>query len=152
MDPIKKMLFSLLSSLLKAIQTRKKIGIYLCFAALYCILCGMISFALLVLTALQAVLVLILTKPNQAIKSLSHRLTVYIYKMLRYIILCESQKPYPFGPMPQDLEPMEEPDLRADPQEKNFFDRAAEKTGEAAEAPTASPEPGQTDPSRSDID
>lgn len=147
MDSIKKMLFTLLSSLLKAIQSRKKIGIYICFSALYFVLCGMIGFALLVLTALQAVLVLILTKPNPAIKSLSHRLTVYIYRMLRYIILCEARKPYPFGPMPQELEPAEEPDLKAEPSEKNFFDRAAEKSGEPSAAPS---KPAQPDPSRSD--
>ena len=141
MDQVKKMLFALLSSALKVILARKKIAIYICFAALYCILCGMIGFALLVLTALQWFFLLILTKPNPAIKSLSHRLTVYIYRMLRYVVLCESEKPYPFGPIPQEIEPADEPDLKAEPPEKNFFDRAAENGSHPAS------DAGRSDPS-----
>ncbi|WP_373500460.1 DUF4389 domain-containing protein [Desulfococcus sp.] len=141
MDQIKKMLFTLLSSALKFILTRKKIAIYICLTALYCILCGMIGFALLILTALQWFFLLILTRPNPAIKGLCHRLTVYIYRMLRYIVLCESEKPYPFGPMPQEIEPAGEPDLKADAPEKNFFDRAAEKSSHPAS------DAGRSDPS-----
>ena len=87
----------------------------------------------MVLAALQAILVLVIVKPNPAIKSLSHRMTVYIYKMLRYIVLCESEKPYPFGPLPQEIEPADDVDLRAEVPEKNMFDR--DKAPEAGKAP-----------------
>ena len=123
MDQVKKLIFALLSKTLNFILARKKVGIYFCFAALYCILCGMMGFAILVLTVLQGILLLILTKPNAAIKSLCHRLVVYVYKMMRYIALCETQKPYPFGPIPQEVEPADDVDMRADLPAKNFFDR-----------------------------
>lgn len=134
MDQVKKILFALLSKALNFILARKNIGIYFCFAALYCILCGMIGFAVLVLTLLQGIVLLVLTKPNAAIKSLSHRMTVYVYKMMRYIVLCETQKPCPFGPVPQEIEPADDVDLTVDLPEKNFFDRQAGPAPEPAEA------------------
>lgn len=130
MDQVKKILFAVLSKALNFILARKNIGIYFCFAALYCILCGMIGFAVLVLTLLQGLVLLVLTKPNAAIKSLSHRMTVYVYKMMRYIVLCETQKPYPFGPVPQEIEPADDVDLTANLPEKNFFDREAGQGGQ----------------------
>ena len=135
MDQVKKILFAVLSKALNFILSRKNIGIYFCFAALYGILCGMIGFAVLVLTVLQGVFLLILTQPNAAIKSLSHRMAVYIYKMIRYIVLCESVKPYPFGPIPQEIEPADEVDLRVDLPERNFFD------GKGAPRPSAPGDP-----------
>lgn len=138
MNQVKKILFAVLSKALNFILARKNVGAYVCFAALYGILCGMIGFAVLVLTVLQGIVLLILTKPNAAIKSLSHRMTVYIYKMMRYIILCETQKPYPFGPIPQEIEPADDVDLRADLPEKNFFDReeGPKPAADAGKGPT----------------
>ncbi|AOY59154.1 DUF4389 domain-containing protein [Desulfococcus multivorans] len=121
MDQVKAVLFAVLNACLNFILARKKIGIYFCFAALYAILTGMVAFAFLVLTLLQGIVLIILTQPNGAIKSLNHRLTVYIYRMLRFIALCETQKPYPFGPVPQEIEPADEVDLRVETPETNMF-------------------------------
>jgi hypothetical protein len=143
MDQVKKILFAVLSKILNAVLTRKNVGIYFCFAALYILLTGLMGFAVLVLAVLQGVLLLILTRPNAAIKSLSHRMVVYIYKMLRYITLCEAKKPYPFGPIPEEIEPADDVDLTAAPPEKNFFDRAAGTPAEDAES-APSPEGSDT--------
>jgi hypothetical protein len=156
MAQVKKILFAVLSKMLNFILARRNVGIYFCFVALYVILSGMMGFAVLVLTVLQGVLLLILTKPNAAIQSLSHRLVAYIYKMLRYIALCEAKKPYPFGPLPKEIEPADEVDLTATLPEKNFFDRTAEtapaseeESGpapEGSDAPESAGKEGSADP------
>jgi|GEM_PF-4987539 len=138
MDQVKAILLAVLNAFLNFILARKNIGIYFCFAALYVILSGMVAFGILVLTILQGIVLIILIQPNAAIKNLCHRLTVYIYRMLRYIVLCEARKPYPFGPVPQEIEPADEVDLRIGIPKTNVFNRKDSSKPSAGAHPDAS--------------
>ncbi|GBC59892.1 DUF4389 domain-containing protein [Desulfonema ishimotonii] len=150
MNQVKKLLSVVTDKALRFIIARKNVGVRLVFTLFFTLVCGMLSFAILALAFLQFVCLLITMQQNEAIKGLSHKLTAYTYKVLRYITLTENLRPYPFSPFPSEMEPAEVVDLSAPVPEKDAFtadtdsapaadaDKAEEK---AADDATADSEP-----------
>ncbi|MFP4032102.1 MAG: DUF4389 domain-containing protein [Desulfococcaceae bacterium] len=142
MKQIVEILKSILGVILRFLMARRTIAIRAAFSVAYGVVGGLLAFALLILGGLQVVAALILLKPLGAITSLSHVLTVYLYKIFRYLTMNEAARPWPLGAFPAELEPSERVDVTnpgaGKPQET-----------EAAETPSDSdhiPEPAEATP------
>jgi hypothetical protein len=95
---------------------------------------------------------LILLKPLGAITSLSHVLTVYLYKIFRYLTMNEAARPWPLGAFPAELEPSERVDVtnpgagKSESTETTETPSDSEQTPEPAEAtPAGEAEAGEED-------
>ncbi len=44
----------------------------------------------------------------EPVRSLSNKLAIYTYKLMRYLLLCENKPPFPFNNLPEEIEPPEE--------------------------------------------
>jgi hypothetical protein len=142
MKQIVEILKSILGAILRFLMARRTIAIRAVFSVAYGVAGGLLAFALLILGGLQVAAALILLKPLGAITSLSHVLTVYLYKIFRYITMNEVAKPWPLGAFPAELEPSERVDVT------NPGSGKPEKT-DAAETPSDSdqtPEPAEATP------
>lgn len=47
---------------------------------------------------------LITKRASQPVLKFSNRLNFYGYRLMRYVSLCENQRPFPFGPYPGETE------------------------------------------------
>lgn len=145
-------LMALLNWLLRFLMARKNIAVRLVFSLVYLLLLGVAGFALVVLVLLQFAVLALTTKQVGAIRSLSHQLTIYAYKVLRYLTLNEVKKPFPFGEMATELEPAEEVDLSVPLRDKPAADEepaqdsGSEKTSEPEEKTEKTPEAAAGDP------
>jgi hypothetical protein len=104
-------LIALLKQIMRFFLARKNVAVRSLFTFFFALVLIIPIFAILVLTAVQFLLLFVTVKHADAIKSLSHILTLYVYKILRYMSLNENQAPFPFNPMPGELEPPAETDL-----------------------------------------
>lgn len=151
MKKVLNLLMALIERILRFLIARKNIAVRFAFTLFYLLLLGIVGFALSVLVLLQFVVLVVTTRQLEAAKTLSHKLTVHAYKILRYVTLNESQKPYPLGKMAEELEPADEVDLSTPLPEKPIVAKASAdasaqsgdtKTSEAKEnAETGSGEP-----------
>jgi len=97
---------------------RKNIAVRFINVLFFVIAWKVVSIFIFFLTVFQFIYLFFTTKHSEAIKTLSHKLTVYCYKVMRYITLNENTTPYPFGEMPEEIEPAEETDLSTPVPEK----------------------------------
>lgn len=151
MNQIVQILKSIFSAILRFLLARRTIAIRAVFSVAFGIAGGLLAFALLILGGLQVAVALILLKPLGAITSLSHVLTVYLYKIFRYITMNEAARPWPLGAFPAELEASERVDVtnpgsgKSESAETTEATEAAETT-ETTETPSDSgqtPEPAE---------
>ena len=118
MNKVKQMLLKIMEITKKFVIVRKNIGIRSINVFFFMIAWKIVSVFIFFLTFFQFVYLFFTTKHSEAIKTLSHKLTVYSYKIMRYITLNENTIPYPFNKMPEEIEPAEETDLSTPVPEK----------------------------------
>jgi hypothetical protein len=135
-DKVKKIISAILQMILKFFMLRKNIGVRFVFAVLYMGISAVVNLAVMILAVFQFVFLFITTRHSEAIKTLSHKLVVYLYKASRYFTLNENSKPYPFGSFPDELEPADDTDL-TNPLPEKEEDPDAHKTVWSADPPTA---------------
>lgn len=153
MKQVVEILKSILSAILRFLMARRTIAIRAVFSVIYGIVGGLLAFALLIFAGLQVVAALILLKPLGAITSLSHVLTVYLYKIFRYITMNEAATPWPLGGFPAELEPSERVDVTnsgAETAEKTDSAKASSEDSDPTPKPTEATPAGEADADESD--
>jgi hypothetical protein len=152
MKQIVEILKSILGAIMRFLMARRTIAIRAVFSVIYGVAGGLLAFALLIFAGLQVVAALILLKPLGAITSLSHVLTVYLYKIFRYITMNEAATPWPLGGFPAELEPSERVDVTnpgAGTAEKTDSPEASSDSDQTPKSAEATPA-GEADADESD--
>ena len=111
MDKIKQIIMAIVQAALRFVIRRKKIALRFITTLIYTILWTIVNIVIFLLTIFQYIILLLTTIQIEAIKNLSHKLTAYSYKMLRYMTLNETATTFPFGKLPGAIEPAEKVDL-----------------------------------------
>lgn len=104
-------LFTVLRSIMRFFLARKNVAVRFIFTLFFSVVLVISVFSILVLTIVQFLILFVSIKEVDSVKSLSHMLTVYTYKVLRYLSLSEKRRPFPFHAIPDELEPPEAVDL-----------------------------------------
>ncbi len=111
MNKIINWLLTVLKSIMRFFLARKNVGVRFIFTLFFIVVLVILVFSILVLTIVQFLSLFLFVKPVDSVKSLSHKLAVYVYKILRYLSLSENKEPFPFSSIPEELEPPEAVDL-----------------------------------------
>ena len=88
-----------------AAPSRKAIAVRLLYTIFFLIVFEIIKLIIQVTVLFQYVHLFITMKPNEPVRRLADKLSVYAYRVLRYTTLCENTRPFPFADFPQELEP-----------------------------------------------
>ena len=83
---------------------RKKIAIRLLYTVFFLIVFEILKIIIQVSVLFQYVYLLISKTYNNPIRSFSNKVSVYAYRVLRYITLNENEKPFPFHDFPNEIE------------------------------------------------
>jgi predicted membrane protein len=83
---------------------RKKIAIRLLFTILFMIVFEILKIIIQVSVLFQYVYLLISKTYNSPVRNFSNKVSVYAYKVLRFLTLNENEKPYPFKDFPIEFE------------------------------------------------
>lgn len=129
MNKVLAILKSILGAILRFLLARKNVAVRFVFTLVFGAVALVQGVALLILTLFQFLWTFVTVRPLDAITSLSHTVTVYLYKMLRYITLNEADKPWPFGGFPDLLESPVAVDLTNPPVSKTTSETPEDESG-----------------------
>ncbi len=90
------------------VVSRKQIGIRLLYTILFLVILGIVLVIAKVVVVFQFIYFFSTRKPNESVRQFSNKISIYGYRIFRYITLNESQRPFPFTDFPPELEPSEE--------------------------------------------
>lgn len=90
------------------VVSRKQIGIRLLYTILFLVILGIVLVIVKVVVVFQFIYFFSTRKPNESVRQFSNKISIYGYRIFRYITLNESQRPFPFTNFPPELEPSEE--------------------------------------------
>jgi len=85
-------------------HSRKKIAIRLLYTILFLIVFEILKIIIQLSVLFQYIYLLISKTYNNPIRNFTNKVSVYAYKVLRYVTLNENDKPYPFKDFPKELE------------------------------------------------
>jgi D-alanyl-lipoteichoic acid acyltransferase DltB (MBOAT superfamily) len=83
---------------------RKKIVVRLLYTVFFFIVFEILKIIIQVSVLFQYVYLLILKTYNNPVRNFTNKVSVYAYKVLRYVTLNENEKPYPFHDFPLEIE------------------------------------------------
>jgi hypothetical protein len=83
---------------------RKKIVIRLLYTILFFIIFEILKTIIQVSVLFQYAYLLISKTYSEPVRNFTNKVSVYAYKVLRYVTLNENNKPYPFQDFPQIME------------------------------------------------
>ena len=84
--------------------SRKKIAIRLLYTILFLIVFEILKIIIQLSVIFQYIYLLIAKTYNNPIRNFTNNVSVYAYKVLRYVTLNENDKPYPFKDFPKEFE------------------------------------------------
>ena len=84
--------------------SRKKIAVRLLYTILFLIVFEIVKIIIQVSVIFQYVYLLISKTSNNPIRNFSNKVSVYGYRVLRYVTLNENEKPFPFNNFPREIE------------------------------------------------
>ncbi|MBW1606544.1 MAG: DUF4389 domain-containing protein [Deltaproteobacteria bacterium] len=84
--------------------SRKKIAVRLLYTILFLIVFEIVKIIIQVSVIFQYVYLLISKTSNNPIRNFSNKVSVYAYRVLRYVTLNENEKPFPFNNFPKEIE------------------------------------------------
>jgi hypothetical protein len=87
---------------------RKQIAIRLLYTILFLIILGIVLVIVKVVVIFQFIYFFSTRKPNEPVRQFSNKISTYGYRIFRYIMLNENQRPFPFTNFPPEVEPSEE--------------------------------------------
>ena len=90
------------------VASGKQIGIRLLYTILFLVILGIVLVIAKVVVVFQFIYFFSTRKPNEPVRQFSNKISIYGYRIFRYITLNESQRPFPFTDFPPELEPSEE--------------------------------------------
>ena len=85
-------------------HSRKKIAIRLLYTILFLMVFEILKIIIQLSVIFQYIYLLIAKNYNNRIRNFTNKVSVYAYKVLRYVTLNENDKPYPFKDFPKQLE------------------------------------------------
>jgi len=83
---------------------RKKIIIRLLYTIFFFIVFEILKIIIQVSVLFQYVYLLISKTYNDPVRNFTNKVSIYAYKVLRYVTLNENEKPYPFHDFPEERE------------------------------------------------
>jgi len=83
---------------------RKKIVVRLLYTLFFLIIFEILKIIIQVSVLFQYVYLLISKTYNNPVRNFTNKVSVYAYKVLRYVALNENEKPYPFHDFPEEME------------------------------------------------
>jgi hypothetical protein len=83
---------------------RKKIVIRLLYTVFFFIVFEILKIIIQVSVLFQYVYLLISKTYSQPVRNFTNKVSVYAYRVLRYVTLNENEKPYPFHDFPLEME------------------------------------------------
>ena len=83
---------------------RKKIVVRLLYTLFFLIIFEILKIIIQVSVLFQYVYLLISKTYNNPVRNFTNKVSVYAYRVLRYVALNENEKPYPFHDFPQEME------------------------------------------------
>ncbi len=83
---------------------RKNIAIRLLYTIFFLIVFEILTIIIQVSVLFQYVYLLISKTYNNPIRNFSNKVSVYAYRVLRYVTLNENEKPFPFHDFPKEIE------------------------------------------------
>ncbi len=84
--------------------SRKKIAIRLLYTIVFLIVFEIVKIIIQVSVIFQYGCLLISKTWNTPIRNFSNKVSVYAYRVLRYVTLNENEKPFPFNNFPKEFE------------------------------------------------
>ncbi|MBW2555397.1 MAG: DUF4389 domain-containing protein [Deltaproteobacteria bacterium] len=84
--------------------SRKKIAVRLLYTILFLIVFEIVKIIIQVSVIFQYVYLLISKTSNNPIRNFSNKVSVYAYRVLRYVTLKKKKKPFPFNNFPKEIE------------------------------------------------
>jgi predicted membrane protein len=84
--------------------SRKKIAIRLLYTILFLIVFAILTIIIKISVIFQYIYLLSSKTYNNPIRNFTNKVSVCVYKVLRYITLNENEKPYPFNDFPIEFE------------------------------------------------
>ena len=87
--------------------TRKGIAIRLFYTIFFFIVFEIIKLILQVTLLFQYVYLFITSKYSEPLREFSNKLSVYAYRIMRYVTLNENGRPFPFDKLPEAMEEAE---------------------------------------------
>lgn len=88
--------------------SRKKIFVRLLYTVFFFIVFEIIKIIIQVSVLFQYIYLLITKTYNNPVRNFTNKVSVYAYRVLRYVTLNENEKPYPFNEFPREMEMPEE--------------------------------------------
>ena len=83
---------------------RKKIFVRLLYTVFFFIIFEILKTIIQVSVLFQYVYLLISKTYSEPVRNFTNKVSIYAYKVLRYVALNENEKPYPFNDFPQEIE------------------------------------------------
>jgi len=83
---------------------RKKILVRLLYTVFFFIIFEILKIIIQVSVLFQYVYLLISKTYSEPVRNFTNKVSIYAYKVLRYVALNENEKPYPFSDFPQEIE------------------------------------------------
>jgi hypothetical protein len=83
---------------------RKKIFVRLLYTVFFFIIFEILKIIIQVSVLFQYVYLLISKTYSEPVRNFTNKVSIYAYKVLRYVALNENEKPYPFSDFPQEIE------------------------------------------------
>jgi hypothetical protein len=83
---------------------RKKIVVRLLYTIFFFIVFEILKIIIQVSVLFQYVYLLISKTYSSPVRNFTNRVSIYAYRVLRYVTLNENEKPYPFHDFPEELE------------------------------------------------
>ena len=87
---------------------RKKIVVRLLYTVFFFIVFEILKIIIQVSVLFQYVYLLISKTYNNPVRNFTNKVSIYAYRVLRYVTLNENERPYPFHDYPGELELPEE--------------------------------------------
>jgi len=87
--------------------SRKKIAIRLLYTIFFLVVLEIIKMIIQLCVLFQYVYLFITTDYNQPVRNFSNKVTVYAYRLMRYVTLNENLRPFPFREFPSEMDPPE---------------------------------------------
>jgi Domain of unknown function (DUF4389) len=83
---------------------RKKITVRLLYTVFFLIVFEILKIIIQVSVLFQYVYLLISKTYSKPVRNFTNKVSIYAYRVLRYVTLNENKKPYPFRDFPEELE------------------------------------------------
>lgn len=86
---------------------RKKIAIRLLYTLLFLVIFEVLKVIVQLSVLFQYIYLFIVKEHNEPVRRFSNKVSIFIYRVIRYVTLNENTRPYPFSEFPEEMEAAE---------------------------------------------